>query len=304
MPARNFSGLPYAITAALANQVTRDMYSGAKSTAKSALGWKSRSTGSKYRYNPRKQVIPRQIPVAPNAPGYTPSSIRTTKSFEPSDTQRWNEESGLNFQTLSKYAVLFPPARVGTGDLNYSYENGLRKGPRILCRGIKLWMDINTTETVDMEVHICLIQKTTVNTATDVENDFFTNHQVGETQSENFVSQTTTYDEGQRYKQINSERYRVLMHKKVMMGPEESVDPTDLINSRRTLGTKEVNNKFLLEKYFKINQVMEFDSHTQDLPRRPFFFLCWACPRRESDLSAQDAISFVSRHQIYFSEVD
>lgn len=297
MPARSYSSIPYALTAAVANQVARDMYSGAKSTAKQALGYKAKQ-------QTKRSMIPRSVKSRYLPTVYTPSSIRQTLSFEASDTQRWNEASGLNYQTLSKYTVLFPPARVGTGDLNYSYENGLRKGPRVLLKGLKLWMELHTVDTADMEVHICLIQKTTTGTSSDIETDFFTNHQVGETQSENFVSQTTTYDEGQRYKSINSERYRVYMHRKINMGPEEYIDPTDPITTRRIIGTKEVNNKVTMEKYFKINQVFEFDSHTQDTPRRPLFLLAWVNPRKEDDLTAQAAIAFSARNVLYFSDMD
>lgn len=291
------SPLTRLVATGLAQKATTDLYSALskgvdRMTGKSKKGSYAKKD-SKAKYGPIRAVD--------NI--YTPSSLRITKSHEASDVNRWFD-TGLNFQTLSKHAVPFPPARVGATDLNYTYNNGLREGPRIHAKGIKLWFDIHSLSIDDIEVHLALIQKTAVGTALlEIEGDFFTNHVVGENQAEDFVSQTATYDETQRYSSINSERYRVLMHRKFMMGAENFHPISDPITNPQNTSNKQWNNKITFEKYFKLNQIMEFDSHTSQSPKRPFVMLCWVCPRRSEGLATNAQVSFSSRMQVYYSEL-
>ena len=243
------------------------------------------------------------------------SAQRRTRGFEPQPTDNWKIET-LPQQTLSQYQLRFPPARFDAQDLDYSYENGLRGGPRVHCKGVRLWMEVTNKSALDIEVHFAFIQKRSP-TQGFAPNEFFTNHRIGESKTKAFLDGNAQgYAEYQRYMKINSDRYVVLDHKILDLGPQNTTStqvgevansPTDLTGTQ-TISKKQANNRIKQDKYFKVNEVFQFDRPQNSAPDKELIFLMWYTARNIEDfgkLGVTDTnISMTSRYQLYYADMD
>jgi len=242
------------------------------------------------------------------------SSQRRTRGFEPQPADNWTIED-LPQQTLSQYQLRFPPARFNAEDLDYSYENGLRSGPRVHCKGVRLWMEVTNKSSLDVEVHFAFIQKRSP-TQGFAPNEFFTNHRIGESKTKGFADGNAQgYADYQRYMKINSDRYVVLDHKILDLGPQNTTStqvgevansPTDLTGTQ-TISKKQANNRINHDKYYKVNQVFQFDRPQNSAPDKELIFLMWYTARNIEDfgkLGTNANIKMNSRYQLYYADMD
>lgn len=248
-------------------------------------------------------------------------AIRRTLGFEPETADNWSISS-LPQQELNVYQLRFPPSAVPSGGaLNESYANGLRTGPRILLKGLRLWMELDSKSRFDIEVHFAFVQKISP-TLGFTTAEFFTDNIVGQPTNKAFIDGTAQgYAEYQRYMKINSDRHHILEHKKIMLGPLQvpgtlkgtvASGDTDLTSSSGVTA-KQANNKVLIDKYYKINQVFEFDAPGNSSPDKELVFLMWYTARNIEDFGKLNsetndlnttAIVMSSRYQMYYHNMD
>lgn len=242
------------------------------------------------------------------------ASSRQTKGFEPLPADTFTRASVLQ-QSLNFHRVIFPPSQLSGVDLNKSYENGIREGARILVKGMRVWFDYESLIDEEMELHFALCQRYSTSTSSiDVAVEFFSNHKLGEEKRNDFDNDTTVYQPEQRYQPINADRWKVITHTKTNIGPQFIVTNTsgtigaDAVDTttQGQLGDKQSNKFHLMDKYYKINQVLSFDTPTAVAPDNPYFMFVWACPRSENIRTAVGALNvgaFNTRYQVYYEDL-
>ncbi len=118
----------------------------------------------------------------------------------------------------------------------------------------------------------------------------------GNTRGLDFSNQLSSNDFGCR--PINADKYTILYHKRVLLNGKNNEGTGEI--ERNFMGT----NYFTLEKYFKINRQIRFNSDTDTSADSKVYFIWWCDQFQAIGGSAPiaDAVTVAERYITYFRE--
>lgn len=179
----------------------------------------------------------------------------------------------IGLQKLAFVNITYPQVNNLTSDKT-------RLSNEIFCSGIKLCMSVYNNAAFPVEFHWAVVRlrnkefQTPIAPKTELLSDFFRNPIDVQDRETDFNETSGIYEPNQKCFPINPEKFDILTHKKFMMGGKLS---TISVNDSRHIKK--------IEKWFRINKKLQFETPDSNNPNYPFLLVGWTVSCDPNDYS-------------------
>lgn len=218
---------------------------------------------------------------------------RNTKTKYGKGTYTKTNRSGTNAPTNSGnrnamlYALSTPQkvqelvvSKIEWPAINNLTSDKTRLSNEVFCPGFKICQTFYNDALYPIEIHWAVLrfknkEYATLDTALpEVRADFFRDPINTLDREADFPTSTAAYDQRLKCYPINPNRFDIMTHQKFMMGGKLS-----------TISVNDSKHVMKIERWFRINKKLEFETPTAVNPNFPFILVSWACNVDPNDYS-------------------
>ena len=247
--------------------------------------WNNRQNLPKWRKRPAKKAskakAQKKAKFSPKNVGHNPGQDNTK------DTDVVNDASLIAYDTRSFHVTDITQLEQATSANSISR----RQRQIVYLKGFKICEEVSSNRDSPLYYHIAVIAPHG-NTSTPNTTDFFRSTG-GTTRSVNFGTSLSSIEF--RCLPINTDKYTVLWHERIMLNP---------VNNTASFAARDGRNYGLVEKYIKMNREIRYDDTTSGSCENPVYVVHWADEYQTpgGGAAVTGAYSKQRRYVMYFKE--
>lgn len=240
--------------------------------------------------------------------------------FAPSDVRK-TEICGTEFttstpdqQTLVIHETPFPTSIYSLSGGEVFNKPGQRSSSSIYAKGVHIWYEFNNLGCLPVLVQCALLQlKQPYAVSADLAVDFFREYEKEATRTKTFKNYATDTFYKPEYKHfgLNQDKFYVINRSKFIVDQrcgatkDVTLPPPPPTVEQTTLGLNQARHCHIINKYYPINRVMNFET-TDDKPNHPIFFVYWVQALTNVDsneLAGNPSISCRGYHKLWYKQM-
>lgn len=227
-------------------------------------------------YNMKGKTIKRNTKTKYGKGTYT----KTNRSGNNAPTSSGNRNAMLYALSPAQKVQELVVSKIEWPAINNLTSDKTRLSNEVYCPGFKICQTFYNDALYPIEIHWAVLrfknkEFSTLDTALpEVRADFFRDPINIADREADFPTSTAAYDQRLKCYPINQNRFDIMTHQKFMMGGKLS-----------TISVNDSKHVMRIEKWFRINKKLEFETPTAVNPNFPFILVSWACNVDPNDYS-------------------